>query len=127
MRETSAFTRWAPGLEAPVDIPREDDEDWVGWYRNPPPWEDVVLLFSTRAIYVSEPSGVLRIPVHQVSGYDRLRKGDEVTGVRVVTSEGIRFVRIAGRYGPGDRYQDVFSLVRILKVLANRARLPQAK
>jgi hypothetical protein len=95
----------------------------VGWYRNPPPWEETIVLFTSDAFYICDESGVDRVALAGLLGYERPRSKAEVTGVRVLTTDGSRFFRIAGSFGPAGNRRDAYSFITVLRGLIPRDRI----
>lgn len=124
MRQTSAFTRAEPTRTAPVNVHPEAGEELVGWYRNPPPWDAIVVLFTTLAIHVCEHERTMRVPLEGIVDFEMPASVAEATGLRIRTRDGFRFVRMAGAYGPDNKCKDVFSLTRLLQVLVRRSGSP---
>jgi hypothetical protein len=91
----------------------------IGWYRNPPPWEHNVIVFTSRAFYVTDGENIERIALSDVVDYETPKSKADVTGVRVMTKDGFRFVRIAGNFGPEGNQKDAYSFIMILHVLAH--------
>lgn len=91
-----------------------------GWYSNPPPWTPVILVFTTRAIVICEDDARIRIPFDDIVAFKMPTSVSEATGLRIRTRDGFCFVRMAGAYGPDNKFKDVFSLTRLLQVLTRR-------
>lgn len=119
MKHTSpgSFTRHKEGAALPVDLSASADETVVGWYRNPAPWQDSLIIFTSKALYVGEAGQLERIAVSEVVGYEDPTSKAEVTGVRILTKAGFRFVRIAGSFGPSGNQKDAYSLIMVLRAL----------
>ncbi|SRR6266542_2852923 len=97
-------------------------EEVVGWYRNPPPWEEAYVAFTTSALYIFDGTQQTRVPFDDIMHYEVPESKDESTGVRLRTRDGIAFVRFAGRSGPLGKFSDAFALVGLLRavVLVNQ-------
>lgn len=119
MKRTSngSFTVFDGVTELPVQLRLGSDEVIIGWYRNPPPWERTIILFTSQAIYCVEQGRVERIPIVEIVGYESPNSKATTTGVRVLTREGFRFVRLAGSFGPHGNRKDVFSFIMVLRAL----------
>ena len=118
MKRTSegSFTLLGGSTEVPVRLQLDSDEVVIGWYRNPSPWEDTVIVFTSHALHLAERERVDRLPIIEMVGYES-PNSKVATGLRVLTREGFRFVRIAGCFGPhGDR-KDLFSFLMVLRAL----------
>jgi len=115
-----AFSSSSDDLEPLKDtLPLEDGEELVGLYRNPMPWADTRVVFSTKALYTIEGQDVARVPLHEIIGYESPKSKVEVTGVRVLTNDGFRFVRVAGSFGPNGNRKDAFSFIMTLRGLVS--------
>ncbi|XYH92487.1 hypothetical protein ACMHYB_31990 [Sorangium sp. So ce1128] len=104
----------------PVPISLAAGEVPVGWYRNPPPWEECVILFTSVAVYAADAGSVTKTSFEEIVDYETPKDKVSVTGVRIRTADGFHFVRMAGRYGPDGKFGDVFNLLMILQVLVRR-------
>jgi hypothetical protein len=129
MKQTSpnAFTVFDGSCEPPSKLPLTANESVIGWYRNPPPWESDVIIFTSDAIYATSKRHIDRIAVNDIIDYETPKADTEVTGVRVLTKEGFRFLRVAGSFGPRGNQKDAYSLIMILQVLAHVNRGQAAK
>jgi len=110
---------------ASLQIPFDAEEQLVGWYRNPSPWEESWVVFTDTAIYHGFPDRWDRIPFREVAHCEVPESKSDSTGVRLRTKDGIRFVRIAGRSGPQGRFSDAFMLVNLLRIVV-RANLQRS-
>jgi hypothetical protein len=121
MKRTSpnAFTVFDGTVELPVKLPLGPNESVVGWYRNPAPWEHCLIIFTSEAFYLVDDERVDRIALGDIVDYETPRSKTDVTGVRMLTKDGFRFVRIAGCFGPHGNRKDAFSFIMILHTLAN--------
>jgi hypothetical protein len=95
----------------------EGGETLVGVYRNPPPWADESVVFSSDALYVVDGRGVTRVPLRELVGYDSPESKSELSGVRIRTKNSSVFVRVGGSYGPKGMQKDVFSFIMVLRGL----------
>jgi len=118
MKDTSGFTV-CEAQKPPIEIPLEEGEEVIGWYRNPPPWEGSVLLFTSKAIWTAEGSRTERIALRDIADYESPETTVDVTGMRVRTRDGFRFMRIAGSYGPSGKYKDFLALMMVLRAVIN--------
>ena len=75
MKRTSpgAFTRFAGAARVPADVKLVPGETIVGWYRNPSPWEQCLIVFTSHAFYYLEQ---LAGPIAAVSGHLLKGPGD---------------------------------------------------
>ncbi len=103
------------------------NESLLGWYRNPEPWADSVILFTDRAIYSIGEGAVVAIELGDIIDYEFPTSKTDVTGVRIKTRDGFRFLRAAGSFGPNENQKDAFSLIMVLAVLASSGRLRSSK
>lgn len=116
MKHTSpnAFTVFDGTVEPPVELSLAPDESIIGWYRNPPPWEHDVIVFTSKAIYLIDDERVDRIALSDVMDCEMPKSEEGVTGFRVITKDGFRFVRMAGRSGPHEDHTVAFSYIDIV-------------
>jgi hypothetical protein len=119
MKRTSpgAFTRYEEGAVLPMKVTPGPGETIVGWYRNPAPWQDAFIVFTSEALYVVDSDRIDRIAVADIVGYEDPKSKTDVTGVRVLTKDGFRFVRIAGSFGPSGNQKDAYSFIMVLRAL----------
>jgi hypothetical protein len=129
MKRTSpnAFTVFDGWAELPAKLKLAPDESVIGWYRNPPPWEHSLIIFTSAAFYVVDGQHIERIALSDVVDYETPKSKADVTGVRVMTKDGFRFVRIAGSFGPSGNQKDAYSFIMILHTLAHVNREQAAK
>jgi hypothetical protein len=118
MKQTGRFVEAATsgGLPFPVDL--AESEVPIGAYSNPSPWANCGIVFTTEAIYAVEPSGTVRIGLSDIVGYEFPKSKQDVSGVRVLTADGFRFIRIAGSRGPHDRVKDAFDFIMLVGKIA---------
>ena len=119
MKHTSpgSFTRYEDGAVLPMELSPSPDETIIGWYRNPAPWQDAFIAFTSQALYIIEAGRIDRISVAEIVGYEDPKFKTEVTGVRILTKDGFRFVRIAGSFGPSGSQKDAYSFIMVLRAL----------
>ncbi len=117
------FTRFDGSQELPVKISLTPGDAIVGWYRNPPPWERYFVVFTQEAIYVVDDERVERIAVTDIVGYESPKSKTDITGLRVLTRDGFRFVRISGSFGPGGSHKDAFSFFSVIRAIAHGNRV----
>lgn len=125
MKRTSpgAFTRYEEGAVLPSELASlvtSAEERIVGWYRNPAPWQDALILFTSDAMYVVEAGRTYRLAVADIVGYESPKSKADVTGLRVLTRDGFRFVRVAGSFGPNGNQKDAFSFLMVVHALVPR-------
>jgi hypothetical protein len=113
MKQADAFVvhREQYPIPFPLDV---GAESVVGWYKNPAPWEHTHIVFTEEAIYVFEAATRVRIGFGEIVGYELPESKTDSTGVHIRTKDGIRFVRIGGRSGPGGKFSDAFAFVGLL-------------
>jgi hypothetical protein len=118
MKHAEGFVRSAapPDLGQTAEIPA--DEGVIGWYRNPAPFDDCYLVFSTDALFLVNSSSTTRVAWKDILGYESPELKGTVTGVTIRTRAGALFVPIAGSHGPGGKFKDAFSLVMVLQGIA---------
>ena len=112
-----AFTVFSENEDPPVKLSLAPEESLIGWYRNPPPWEHYLVVFTSEALYLVDGEQVERLAIKNIIGYARPRSKRDVTGVRVLTKDGFRFVRIAGHCGPEGNQRDAFSFISVIRGL----------
>jgi hypothetical protein len=129
MKRTSpnAFTVYGCAGELPARLSLAPDESVIGWYRNPSPWEHNLIIFTSAALYLVDDERVERVALEDIVDYETPKSKTDMTGVRVKTRDGFRFVRIAGSFGPNGNQKDAYSLIMILQVLAHANRERPAK
>jgi hypothetical protein len=93
------------------------EERVLGWYDNPPPYERVRLLFTDQAIHVVEAGESRRLLYLEIVDYTMPESKEHSTGVWVQTRESQCFVRMAGRSGPGGKFNDTFALIPLLHIV----------
>ncbi|MBK8258198.1 MAG: hypothetical protein IPK82_36715 [Polyangiaceae bacterium] len=120
MKHTGRY--FEPGGEAtPPKLPDlEPSESLIGWYQNPEPWPHSAIVFTDKALYSVEADQIERIAVTDVIDYEFPKSKSDVTGVRVRTPEGFRFLRASGSFGPHGNCKDAFSLLMVLMVLTSQ-------
>jgi hypothetical protein len=99
-------------------------ESLIGWYENPDPWAHSIIVFTDQAIHSVEGEQIVRIATTDIVGHESPQSKSDVTGVRVRTRDGFRFLRAAGSFGPHGKYKDAFSLIMVLRVLAAQQKDP---
>ncbi|MDI1449514.1 hypothetical protein [Polyangium sp. 6x1] len=117
MKRSPAFHSTEDVADLPLPITLTPGEHLVGWYQNPPPWTDVIVIFTSTAIYTSDAGTVFRIGLDEITDYETPKDKTDATGVYIRTQDGFRFVRMAGSYGPHGKFKDVFNLIMILGVI----------
>lgn len=96
------------------------EERVLGWYQNPEPWEQSVLVFTTDAIHAIQPGHLVRVNLSDIVGYEYPPPGRPPVGVRVVTRDGFRFLRAAGSFGPSGAQLDALCLIQVLLAIIRR-------
>lgn len=129
MKRTSpnAFTEFDGKAEPPAELLLAADETIIGWYRNPRPWEECLVIFTSEAFYVVNQGRIERLGLSEVVDYETPKSTTDVTGVRIMTKDGFRFIRIAGSFGPNGNQKDAYCFIMILHALAHANRKPTAK
>jgi len=82
MKRSPTFVLCETVADLPVSVSPGSDEAVVGWYENPSPWEDTVVVFTSLAIYVAEKGRIVRTPFEEILGYETPKDNLTVTGVR---------------------------------------------
>lgn len=117
LKHSSAFTAHKDGSTEPSLANMKPGESLVGWYHNPAPWENASVAFTDKAIYTIEDRQTVRTAFEDITGYQIPTSKQNVAGIRIQTRDGIRFIRMAGSYGPAGKYKDAFSLIMILRAI----------
>jgi hypothetical protein len=115
-----SFTRYPSDKPVPPHGELPADESLLGWYRNPAPWEDSVIMFTTRALIFVNGESHDRVPLEDIVDYELPQSKTDVTGVRIRTQSGFRFVRVAGRFEPPSNVKDAFIFVGFLQAITHR-------
>jgi hypothetical protein len=95
-------------------------EVMVGCYQNPPPWEQSQIIFTDVSLHVLDSEKSMKVRWSDIVDYEPPDPVGRPDGVRLQTRDGIRFVRIAGAYGPDGKFRDAFSLAMVLRSLLGR-------
>jgi hypothetical protein len=119
MKRTSerAFTTFDGAGALPIELLLEPGETVVGWYQNPSPWERSVIVFTSEALYSVDEGRIDRIAVKDIIGYENPASMRDITGVRVLTKDGFRFVRVAGCFGPNGNQKDAYNFIMVVRGL----------
>lgn len=106
MKQTSGFTLSDGSNPPPVTLDLGEGESLIGWYRNPPPWEGSLLVFTSNAIWTVERGVTERVRLADIVGYES--PGDERGSDRPASpnTRRFRFMRVAGSFGPFGKYKD---------------------
>ena len=121
MKGTSGFAAAAENAALPASVTLDGDEALVGSYRNPAPWEETSLVFTSEAIWIVEGDKTERMALRDIVGYESPGTKSGVTGLRVRTRDGFRFIRIAGAYGPNGKYKDFIGFMMVLRAVVGSA------
>jgi hypothetical protein len=116
MKRTGRYFEPGGPVAAPIVTGLPPHERLLGWYCNPPPWERSVIVFTDEAIYALNDETV-RIALSDIVNYESPTSKSDVTGVRVRTREGFRFLRASGSFGPHGAQKDAFSLVMVIRAV----------
>ena len=73
-----------------------------------------------KAFIIVDGGRIERIAVGDIVGYESPESKADVTGVRVRTKDGFRFVRVAGCFGPGGNRKDAYSFLMVVRALIPR-------
>ena len=117
MKWTPRFTRVDAQTPLPFELALTEGETAVGWYRNPPPHENSVLVFTSNAIWVGEKGAFERVAMSDIVGLDSPRKKEGVEGLLVHTKRGPCFMRACGSFGPHGNSKDFISLMMVLRAV----------
>jgi len=125
MNHSSGFTLADGTEDGSLELARHPGEEVVGVYRNPPPWEESRMVFTSHAIWLVEGEHAEPIALKDIVGYESPDPTTELaTGIRVRTKDGFRFLRAAGTYGPCDKYKDYLGLVGVVRAVVASANVP---
>jgi hypothetical protein len=91
-------------------------ESVLGEYRNPAPYERTTIVFTDRAIY-SFGDPVIRVALESISGHESPANKQTVTGLRIRTDEGFRFLRVSGPQPPRGSAKDAFMLLMVIRAI----------
>lgn len=117
LRGANGFYVISASDSLPVEVELRQNEEVVGCYRNPPPWEDCVLVFTTRALLSIQAKQREGIELDDIVGYEEPRSKVDVTGIRVLTKTGFQFIRIAGQGGAHEQYRDAYRLIMMIRAI----------
>lgn len=121
MKPSNAFLLPGQGESLPA-VPLSGDEVIIGYYRNPPPWEQSFIVFTSSAIWTVEGARSHRIALTEIVGYEGPKSKEGTTGLRLRTEGGFHFVRIAGAHGPNGKYKDFIALEMIIRAVVMATR-----
>jgi hypothetical protein len=121
LKRTGRYVEAEAGAPSPVHPPLDADETLIGWYVNPPPYESVKIFFTTKAIIVVGPDAAeaRRLAIQEITAWRPAGQKEDTTGVNVEVGGQSHFIRCAGRYGPGGKFSDAYSLGAILHVIVS--------
>jgi hypothetical protein len=119
MKRSPHFHRGDDGPSARV-VPLDSDEAVVGTYENPSPWERNQVVFTDDGLYLIGDAQTVKVRWSDIVDYETLDPAGNVDGVRLRTRDGIRFVRIAGAYGPDAKFRDAFNFAMVLRSLLGK-------
>jgi hypothetical protein len=122
LKACDRFTQPGEGKSLPSSLAAPEGEALVGWYSNPPPWEDDWLLFTDQAIHAYTRTEHVRIAWQNIIDYKTPSSKTNVNGVTLRTKDFERFIRVAGSHGANHEYRDAFSLTMLLNTLVNHHR-----
>jgi hypothetical protein len=120
MKRSPQFLRGTTGVPKELVLDLRPDEVVVGTYQNPSPWEQCRIVFTDAAINIVEDKQLVRILWIDIVDYEALDPNATIDGVRLRTRDGIRFIRIAGSYGPAGKFKDAFNLAMVFRSLLGR-------
>jgi hypothetical protein len=125
MKAGGRYFEAGKGAGPPVVPGMAPGESLIGWYQNPEPWESCRIVFSDKAIYSVDNGEVVRLALDDIVGYEFPKSKTDVTGVRVRTRQGFRFLRVAGSFGPYGKFKDAFSIIQVFFAIADQNRHPE--
>jgi hypothetical protein len=119
MKHTPRFTRVDEQNPLPFELALVEGESVVGWYRNPPPHEESVLVFTSTAIWIGEAGAFERIDIRDIVSVELPSKRPGVEGLSVETARGYRFMRASGSFGPFGNSKDYISLQMVVQAIVH--------
>lgn len=118
LKPTGRYSESTPTQEVVVPLDNIPSEERViGWYKNPEPWDDVMIGFTEHSILNVEGGRVSRILFDDILGYDTPDEKSSSTGIVLRTRNGSHYLRFAGGSGTDLRYRDTFRLIAILRTI----------
>jgi hypothetical protein len=118
-RHMSATGRFVEN-DIPGDVMHRDavlrDEQVIGSYVNPAPWEQSVIVFTDSAVYSLDHAAPVRLLYDDICGYEFPASKEHATGALVRARHGDVFFRVAGTRGPVIR--DVFDFISVIRKIA---------
>lgn len=120
MKHTGRYFEPGGVAEPPAVLGVPPEESVLGWYLNPPPWENAAILFTDKAMYAMEGEKTMRLALGDIVGYESPKSKTDVTGLRVRTRDGFRFLRVSGSFGPHGDFKDAFSLIQVIRAIARQ-------
>ncbi len=123
MRAVSRFLPYDGSAKPPFHVALAHGEEVVGWYVNPPPREDCIIMFTTASIYIAEGGEVERISLDGIVDYETPESKTAVSGVVLRTFSGRKLIPMYGDHGPDNKYRDAFSFIRIIHALIRSRRV----
>jgi hypothetical protein len=76
-----------------------------------------LIVFTSEALYLVDEGRIDRVPIRDLVGYESPKSKADVTGVRLLTTDGFRFVRVAGSFGPNGNQKDAYSFIMAIRAL----------
>jgi hypothetical protein len=119
MKRTPGFTLVSEQNPLPFKLALIEGETAVGWYRNPPPHENSVLVFTSNAIWIGEAGEFERIDIRDIISVELPSKRPGVKGLSVETTRGYRFMRASGSFGPFGNSKDYISLQMVVQAIVH--------
>ena len=120
MKRTTRYFEPDGVAQVPAVTGMSHGDEILGWYRNPSPWENSVIVFTDKAIYSMDGEVVARTDIQEIIDYNLPKSKVEVTGLRVRTRDGFRFLRASGSFGPRENFKDAFCLIQVIRAIARR-------
>jgi hypothetical protein len=119
MKRSPHFHRRDDGPSTPL-VALDPGENVVGTYQNPAPWERNQIVFTDDGLYLIDDAQTLKVRWSDIVDYETLDPFGNVDGVRLRMRDGIRFVRIAGAYGPDGKFRDAFNFAMVIRSLLGK-------
>lgn len=117
MRDAGGFVRAAPDLAAPLEVALGDGEVVVGWFRNPPPFAEHVIVFTDAAMLAGTPASHRRIGYAEIRSIAYPRKTPNDWQLALETTGGLAALVIGGATRPGSNALNAYCLAAALRCL----------
>ena len=126
MKGTSGFVLASDGAWCPFTLALEAPERLLGWSSNPEPWCNSFVAYTDAALWIVSPTNSVRVPWGDITDFEMPSSKEDAKSIGIHTPTGSYAVLLAGRYGEGGKYADLYSLTMLLNVICwhNRTSRP---